>query len=414
MRAYRLRSGRTIAPFGDSVRDLHVATKTIGEWQVEACRACGLELIDIDSVSEIRETPAVAFWDDVFFTEMALRQFVADCASGGEEAQLAMPDSPVWGALAPLQDARAVEGGHAFDVFFLPKPLSAGDDRVVLRGRARPRAMPLRERAVAVRLPKVDSAPGAIQAPITARIVCTVSHWLHLLRLSQLAVGVLLLDHLRANPRRIFALRWAARRGPWAVARKMVFVHETAEIHPTADLEAAIIGPGSIVRAHAHVHQSVLGSGVDVGDHAVVVGSTLADRVQVLRASYLALCAAMPGGTLASYKVQLSLFGRDVFLTSSALLLDAKLKGTVRVEQGGELIDVGTPFLGACLGHRARLGAQVAIAPGRAIPNDAVIVPPPGVVAQTIGASASEGVSMIRDGRVVPIDAAPGDGELAG
>ena len=188
-------------------------------------------------------------------------------------------------------------------------------------------------------------------------------------------IGVALIDALKTDPWRILRIRWAAKRGgPWAAARKLVFVHPSAEVHPTADLEACVIGPGCVVRAHAHVHSSVIGNNVDIGDHAVVVGCSLADGVQVLRASYLAHCAAMEKATLGNYKVQLSLFGKSAFLTTSALLLDAKLEGEVSVEHRGRIVSVGTPYLGVCLGHRAAIGAQIAIAPGRAVPNDTTLV----------------------------------------
>jgi NDP-sugar pyrophosphorylase family protein len=240
------------------------------------------------------------------------------------------------------------------------------------------------------------------EAPLSARIVAHVRHWLHLLRLSQLSVGVTLMDRLRKAPRLALKLRFMRGRPPWELTRKVNFVDPTARIHPTADLECAVIGPGVVLRAHAHVHRSVLGPNVHVGDHAVLVGCTLADGAQVLRASYFALCAAMPKATLASYKAQLSLFGRDVFLTSSAWLLDAKLKGEVSVEHQGRKVSIASPFLGACLGHRVTLGAQVTLQPGRAVPNGVTIVAPPGLFAGEIPAYPEGELLMIRDGRVVP------------
>jgi hypothetical protein len=410
MRAYRVASGRRLSPFDEPVRGLHVSTRRIEDWQAAAVRSAGLELVDVEDVAEAVDRPCLVFWDDVFFTEMALRHFLADALSAREERALAMPDSPAVHALAPASDARGgPDGSVVYDVFFLREPTPARD-RAALAERCAPSAQRLREGRVAVRLPRGDGGPGAVEAPLTARVVAHVRHWLHLLRLSQLAIGVELLDRLRAEPRRILALRLFGRGDPWRIARRLVFVHPTARVHPTADLEAAVVGPGCVVRAHAHVHGSVLGEGVEVGDHAVVMGCALADRVQVLRASYLALCAAMPGASLASYKVQLSLFGRDVFLTSSAWLLDAKLRGEVRIEHEGRLIPIGTPYLGACLGHRVVLGAQATIGTGRAVPNDLTILGPTGQVALDVPPSPVGSILTVRDGRVVPIEGPAGRG----
>jgi carbonic anhydrase/acetyltransferase-like protein (isoleucine patch superfamily) len=164
-----------------------------------------------------------------------------------------------------------------------------------------------------------------------------------------------------------------------------------------------VIGPGAVVHAHAHVHRSVLGANVEVGDHAVLVGCTLAERVHVLRASYFALCAAMPAATLANYKAQLSLFGREVFLTSSAMMIDAKLEGDVSVEHEGSFVSVGTPFLGSCLGHRVTIGASVAILPGRAIQNGQTVVGPPEQFVARAPGYPEGALLTVRNGRIEPV-----------
>ena len=371
-------------------------------WQARACAEAGLELHDVQSLESIEAArPIVVFFDDVFFTEMAIRNFVAEVIGDAEDRSLALPDGGAWRSLGVMQDALKVDpDAHAFDIFYVAQA-PAIESRQALRDRAKPLVLDAAERQVPVRMPPVEGAPETVA--FTVRIAAHVRHWIHLLRLSQLAVGVLLAEEIRRHPRRLL---WAKLRGRsgWKLARSLSFVHPSADVHPTADLEAAIIGPGSKIRAHAHVHYSVLGQDVEVGDHAVIMGCTLADQVQILRASYLALCASMPGSTLASYKVQLSLFGRGVFLTSSAWLIDAKLKGDIRVEHQGELVAIGSPFLGSCLGHGVTLGAQVAIQPGRSIPNGSTVVGPPEGFAGSVSEDASPNrVLTVRNGRIVPL-----------
>lgn len=407
MRCYRVHSGTRIAPFGDLARDLHIGVRTVAQAQEAAVRACGLELVEVDSLDQVEARPALVFFDDVWFTEMALRQFVAAAMGAREDLVVSIPPGLVARAIDPFDALpHSEDGGRLVDLAVLvtPAPLK---DRGELVTRGRPWSLPGREMSARVVLPPslgTDQAPGSREAdaPITARIVAPVRHWVHLLRLSQMSVGVDLLDNLRRNPRLMFRLRWMRNRDPWAVARKLVFVHPTARVHPTADLEAAVIGPGAVVEAHAHVHRSVLGAGVRLGDHASVVGCTLADNVQVLRASYLALCASMPSATLASYKVQLSLFGREVFLTSSAWLIDAKLKGEVKVQYEGRPVAVG-PFLGACLGHGVTLGAQVLVQAGRAVPNRTIVVGSPERFLTHIEDLAPAEVCTVRNGRLEPL-----------
>lgn len=402
MKIYRVASGRTIAPFGDLARDLFIGTKTLDTWQRDAVDAVGLTLVDVDDYESVTETPAFVFSDDVWFTEMALRHFVADTMKRTTPHQLALEASSVTKACEPLQGARALGDGRVgFDVFFFP----GGDPTALVD--AAPHVVEARQVEAGVKLPPAvlhgeGRASREVTVPVTARAVANVRHWIHLLKLSQLSIGVAILDALRHDPRTMLRLRFSRRRDPWSIAARVRFVHPTARVHPTAHIEAAIIGPNAVVEAHAHVHRSVIGEGVHIGDHAAVMGCTLAADTKVLRASYLAGCASMPGSTLASYKVQLSLFGRDVFLTSSAWLIDAKLVGEVKVASDEGLVPVG-PFLGCCLGHRVTLGAQVALQAGRAVPNGLTIVGPPEHFLMDVDALPEGTVLAVRDGRAKPI-----------
>lgn len=407
MRCFRVASGTRIAPFGDLARDLFVGVRTVAQAQEASVRACGLELVDVDEPSQITARPALVIYDDVWVSEMALRQFVARALRATEELRVAMPEGLVAQATDPFNELERAEDGariHDLGILVQPELLKSREEFAT---RTKPWPLPAREIKTSVVLPPSlgsDQSPGhrEADAPITARIVAPVRHWLHLLRLSQMSVGVDLLDNLRRSPRLRMRLRWMRKRDPWSLARKLVFVHPTARVHPTADLEAAVIGPGAVVEAHSHVHRSIVGAGVRIGDHSAVMNCTLADNVQVLRGSYLALCASMPDATLASYKVQLSLFGREVFLTSSAWLIDAKLKGEVKVQRGEANVGVG-PFLGCCLGHRVTLGAQVLVQAGRALNNDTIVVGDPQRFLSRVDPVPSGAVCTVVEGRLEPL-----------
>lgn len=399
MKIYRVATGRTIAPFGDLARDLFIGTKTLATWQEEVTKAAGLELVDIPSRDAVPREPAYVFSDDVWFTEMVLRHFVADTMKSDRARRLAVEKSLVTDVAEPLQGAIERDGALGFDVFFSAGDPDRLDDAELLV--TKPRAM-----KTEVRLPpSLIAGEGRTRdraVPVSARVVANVRHWIHLLKLSQLSIGVSILDALRHEPRLILRLRLMRNRDPWELGPHVKFIHPTARVHPTAHVESSIIGPNAVIDAHAHVHRSVLGANVVLGDHAAVMGCTLADRVQVLRGSYLAHCASMPDATLASYKVQLSLFGREVFLTSSAWLIDAKLVGEVAVQTDAGLVSVG-PFLGCCLGHRVTLGAQVALQAGRAVPNGLTIVGPPEHFLSHVDALPEGTVLAVRDGRAKPI-----------
>ncbi len=398
-RAYRIASGTRVDPFPEPVRALFVSTRTIGDWQARAVRAVGLELVDVDALTDVPDETALVFSDATFFTEMALRQLVAAGLRSDADYVLTMPDTAATRALAPLSRAPRTPEGTRLGAVVLAAGARGRPLEALVR-EARPAVVEARERRIAARLPRADDR--AVEVGVTARVAADVSHWLHLLRLSQLAIGALLAEAARASPWLALRARWAGRRSPHHAARRLVFVDPSADVHPTADLEACIVGPGAVVRAHAHVSGSVLGAAVEIGDHAVVTGCALAERVQVLRSSYFAHCAAFPRATLSNAKAQLSLFGREVFLTSAALLLDTRLDDDIRVVHEGVVVSAGTRYLGACLGHEVQVGAHVAIAPGRAVPGGTVLVMPPDHVARSFAPGG--GRQVIRAGRGVPLE----------
>src|SRR5262249_12678551 len=152
--------------------------------------------------------------------EMALRQFVARMMSEKIDARIAVPESALLRAVTILDDDPKVEdGAAAFDVFHL-----AGEaphaTLETLRAACPSRAIPSDEKKIPLVLPRGAGEP--VEAPLSARVVARVHHWVHLLRLSQLSVGVTLIDRLRKRPG--LALRLKLIRDPWARARKISFV----------------------------------------------------------------------------------------------------------------------------------------------------------------------------------------------
>ena len=120
MKAFRIKTDKVVHPFDEAARDLYVATKPIRQWQEDACAACGLNLIEIHDLAQLPDEPGIVFFDDVFFTEMALRHFTADAMTVDEDIALAMPNSHAARAIEPAgQVNRGDDGSFIFDIFAL-------------------------------------------------------------------------------------------------------------------------------------------------------------------------------------------------------------------------------------------------------------------------------------------------------
>src|SRR5262245_50377859 len=150
-------SKRPIAPFGDEARDLFVGAQTIAAWQEAGVRACGLELTDVDEPRAATERPCFLFYDDLFFTEMALRQFIAAALAEKDDVAWAMPDSAAMRAHRVLDDEPPVENGGIRCDACLPRDAAPLESRQAIDTRCRALVQSARELTARIHLPIPDS-----------------------------------------------------------------------------------------------------------------------------------------------------------------------------------------------------------------------------------------------------------------
>ena len=198
---------------------------------------------------------------------------------------------------------------------------------------------------------------------------------------------------------------------PWnfaAITHRFVAKGKNVRIHPTAYVEASILGDNVVIGAGASVRNCIVGDDVVVGDHATILSSTLGPRVAVTPRTFVVWSAAYEDAVLSNYKLQVSLIGRGASLSTWAGFIDAKLQGSIAVPHDGGMQDTGRSFLGSCLGHGAHVGAKVLILPGREVPNGAQIAMRDDELITTIPADLPPGVPHVRDaGTLVPLKVPP-------
>lgn len=189
----------------------------------------------------------------------------------------------------------------------------------------------------------------------------------------------------------------------WEIAGQLVERGKGCDIHPSAIVEASVIGPGVTIGAGAVVRGSIVHAGAEIEELALVFGSVIGAKARVERQ---AMCkftvlsnAAILGGT-----VQLSFFGEGASLRGGSYTLDRNLDGKpVRVTAaGGSLVDAG-PVLGAALGPRSMIGSGVWIGAGRGIPADVTVVRSPYDMVLRFGNDVPPGVYAVVDGTLAPL-----------
>ncbi len=445
MRAFVVATGRLIAPFEEPPPRAAFAGGSAGGYLGDCLARRAIELIEVEAADPV---PALTgetllLSDTVFLSDKCLGDFLdaaLDVVAAGRPARLALARTPSVDYTRPVSsvtvepfdesgpgarphkpwraEAAATER-CAYDAFLLGARAAGGALGALLdelRAQAARVVVKKRELGVPLRLPVIGDAQATrAVVPLTSTVAAHLEHWVHVLWLNQLAFGIRWMELARAHKAWMI---WRVLSGaPWtipALMRSMVRRGKNVRVHPTAHVEASILGDGVVIGARASVRNCILGDGVEVADHATVISSTLGKGTYVTPRTFVVWSASYDDAVLSNYKLQVSLVGRGAALSTWAGLIDAKLQGTIDVVQDGRPASTERNFLGSCIGHGAFVGAKVLILPGRAVPNGAYIAMRPDELITDVPRALPAGVPLVRDGGTLVPAAQLGAPRLAG
>lgn len=413
MKGLRVASGARIDPFECAVGDVPLGAGTLREAQADALRAAGATLGEgalLDEGADL-EGPALVVRDDVWVTRRALRGFVRACVGRAAPARLCLPRSRLLELALPLQDVPLDEAGRAaFDVAFVPPGVKTCARALFALEPSSWVAPPFRELALSVPVPRniLGSAQDALDWPLTSTIALRVRHWLHVLRAGHFAPQVALLDRASASLvttalRCLPALRPTRQATLRALPRRLVFRGKGAVIHPTATVEASVLGDGVVVGAYSYVRNSVVGDGCVIEQRAHLNGCALGPRTFVSLNSSLSACVTFGDTDACTNGMQACVIGPRCAMTSFARPLDLNPGGPVKVDDGGKLREVGELPCGAAFGPDVFVGADVVIAAGRAIPRGMKLVADPSRVLTRLPRDAAPGWHVVEGGTLRPV-----------
>ncbi len=347
-----------IAPWDEPVGALTVLGEPLAVRQERIARSLGLVF---DGEADAPGTQSDTLWwdDDVDVSRPTLRRFLAQ----KREGRLGLVERPERNAAIDVEPV----GPGGSRVFGLR--LGSSDDVVVL---------PARGLSGEVRLPLGKRLPTFA----TVQTAQTIRHWVHLLRANLAAMLPKILEHTLLAP---WSPLWALLRHP---GRAMgCSIGRGSTVHPTARLQGCVIGRNVQIGAYSVLRGCVVCDGAIVEDHATARLSFLGSESHLANYSMFNLSVLGARSSVGHIGAQACILGDDTFLSTFATLQDLALQGNVRVVMDGEVVDSGTPFLGAALGHRVRIGSGITVAAGRTIENETTLVSDD-VVRRTPGAGA--------------------------
>lgn len=410
MRAVLVRRARPLAPFQRTADACGLGDGTFGSYREATLARLRLPCDEVGEDDAI-EGPALVLSDEVFVTRRALRGFLKRARRAGEAARLALPPSRLLELLLPLQDVPLGEGGRAaYDVAYLPAGARSSAREALALPQERWLEPPFREIVVDVPVPHHLLGRGSptLGFPLTSTVAMRVRHWVHVLRASHVMPQVALLERVEDAPlrsllRASLALRPTRAAMTRALKARLVFRGRRTFIHPTATVEASVLGDDVSIGAYAYVVGSVLGAGCVVEQRAHVEQSCLGPRTFVSKNSSLSACAAFGDTDVCVNGIQTCVVAERCGLTSWARPLDLVPGGEVVVRDGEALRAVGELPCGVAFGEGVFVGAGVDIAPGRAIPPGVRLVSDPSSTLQRVPEDAEPGTSYVADGTLTPV-----------
>jgi carbonic anhydrase/acetyltransferase-like protein (isoleucine patch superfamily) len=364
MNAIRMPTGQRLEPFGDTPGELLILGKPLKFLQEELLKEAGFQLVETPP-----PLPYLVFTDRCWFTAAFLKQ-LKSCSGVGRitlKNPLYIKNNGSLQSDPARPELAIVPGGQ-------PPGLQGPDLELELE---------LREQEGFALHPAFAHAASGPLA-IGPAMVHGLEHWTHLLRvnlLAMLAKGEQYRLEWKEAPfykKLLFVLRllWKAKGlSLEKLARGVSRIGKNCRIHSTAVIEASELGDEVEVGPYAMVRGSVVGSGAKIEPYGHVSLSVLGEKARVGDGAMINLCVLLPGAFVSRGDgFQMGLFGKDAFVATGATMLDLSFGRSIRVDHQGARVDTGSYFLGACVGHRAKIGNGARLSYGAVLPNDAFIV----------------------------------------
>lgn len=340
---YVLEQGRRIEVFDDPVADALVLGRRLSSWQAYAASNAGLELERVTSLDGLAP-PYFVMDEDVHVTTRYLTDFVAAAERAGKNAIAGIASNPVIDDVANAHPrAQRVPGGVTYALRYVtnddaPTPILLAMDDLQYS---------------ATRLPAAIQTNNPVYFCESTRAILQIGSPLHVYQ-----------ANMHQNLERASGLLDGSND-----------IGKNCDIHPTAYLEGCTVGDGATIGAHAVLRWSDIGERAHVYDSVNMLRGVIGEGTTVHLQHRVVHAVTYPECFIISGALQFSIMGRASAIFA-AWITDARMdEKSVRTVVDGQVVDSGMRFLGALVGHGAKVTAGVVTAPGRVVPSGATIHP---------------------------------------
>lgn len=392
-RAWRWGRGERIELLEDPAGEALIANRPLNQQQNEVFSAAGYAVEDTDAPETLEDEEFLLFYDHLFVSPRLLRRFSREARAqkSGESAarQLVLKNgvfTHLIGFAGEQPEIDLGEGGtgSAYGLWWVRR--RPGEAVADLLARAQPVVIDVDERELPVPFSSRIPSMTDITIPLTDLVAIELTSWVHLWFANLFSIVIQFLGLIR-SPGGWARLVWCGLRGlvrtrsfrlydlGIALIQRLVTRGRGCRIHPTAVVEACVLGNNVEIGPLCVVRGCIIGDNVTIMERAGVDGCVLGDGVLVNQGGELKGVLAHPESVVMT--MQTGVVGRRAFIMRAFIPQDMRYEGTIRVKHRGRLVDTRLPFLGACIGHRVLVGGQFRLAAGRGFPNDIKLVTDP-------------------------------------
>jgi carbonic anhydrase/acetyltransferase-like protein (isoleucine patch superfamily) len=148
-------------------------------------------------------------------------------------------------------------------------------------------------------------------------------------------------------------------------------------VHPTANVEGAVLGDRVRIGPFANVQFSTVGDLAVIGANACIEGCSIGRRAIVNAGVQLRGSICGDEASIGTEFNQMSVVGHRSVVCPGVALLDFSLRGSVAVTIDGQSVRTGSMILGGAIGHDVFAGPGVSLVAGASVPSGWALVKSP-------------------------------------
>jgi len=334
-------------------------------------------IADAEAAARAATGGSIVVIDSVAFSAQVLRDLLAAYARSAAPALIAALPSVVSTRLLSHVDGLTAVRVDQQDAFTAPLwAISPGATTAA----ATPALLPCNEKVVDLPLPIGMLGLATVPLGVTESWMCRIDHWLHIQRVSMLALITTWSELGKSAGGKLWYL-WRALLGfPWSRGRLQTSirrVHRTAKIHHSAVVELSVVEEGAEIGAGAIVRNSWIGKGARIDDGACVNACVVGAGAMISNLTAISAAILYPRSFAAQTKMQMCILGEGAVAFTGSFFYDINFSANVRVSHRGRIVDSGERIASVCVGPWARVAGGLWVASGREIPAGALIIQDP-------------------------------------